>query len=254
MCGMQIAMTHGILAGTVHYPAADDAGIEAYLAVPQNDAPRGGVVLIHHLPGYDEATREFARTFAVHGYNAVVPNLYSREGGPGVSHEDAAAAVRAAGGVSDERLIADVGSAAEYLRGLSTSNGKVGVIGYCSGGRQALLAACGLELQAAVDNYGAFVMSDSPASAGLRATSLEERLPELSCPLLGNFGADDSHPSPEETARLAAALDKLGKTYDFKTYEGAGHAFFNVNRTAYRPEAAMDAWDRIFEFYQEHLS
>ncbi|MEZ0108174.1 carboxymethylenebutenolidase [Catenulispora sp. EB89] len=254
MCGMQIAMTNAISAGTVHYPAGDGADIEAYLAVPQDEAPRGGIVLIHHLPGYDEATREYARTFAVHGYNAVVPNLYSREGGPGVSYEDAAAAVRAGGGVSDERLIADVGTAAEYLRALPSANGKIGVIGHCSGGRQALLAACGLELQAAVDNYGAFVMVDSPESTGLRATSLEGRLAELSCPLLGNFGADDGYPSPEETARLEAALDKLGKTYDFKTYEGAGHAFFNVNRVSYRPEAAMDAWERIFEFYGEHLS
>jgi len=254
MSRMEIAMTNAIQAGTVHYAGSDGAQIEAYLAVPLDDAPRGGVVLVHHLPGYDEATREFARTFAVHGYNAVVPNLYSREGGPGIAHEDAAAAVRAAGGVSDERLIADVDSAASYLRGLPTANGKVGVIGYCSGGRQALLAACALDLQAAVDNYGAFVMSDSPASAGLRATSLESRLPGLSCPLLGNFGGDDAHPSPAEIEQLAEALDKLGKTYDFKTYEGAGHAFFNVNRVSYRAEAAMDAWDRIFAFYKQHLS
>ena len=252
---MQIAMTNAIQAGTVHYPAADGAQIEAYLAVPQDDAPRGGVVLIHHLPGYDEATREFARTFAVHGYNAVVPNLYSREGGPGIAPEDAAASVRAEGGVPDERLIADVGTAAAYLRGLDTANGKVGVIGHCSGGRQAVLVACaGLDLQAAVNNYGAFVMLDSPEGSGMRATSLESRLPELACPLLGNFGADDKFPTPEQTAQLAAALDKLGKPYDFKTYEGAGHAFFNVNRVSYRPEAAMDAWDRIFEFYGTHLS
>ncbi|GAA1954157.1 dienelactone hydrolase family protein [Catenulispora subtropica] len=254
MAAMQTAMTNAIQAGTVHFAGNDGAEIEAYLAVPQNDAPRGGVVLIHHLPGYDEATREFARTFAVHGYDAVVPNLYSREGGPGISHEDAAAAVRADGGVPDERLVADVGAAAAYLRSLPTSNGRVGTIGYCSGGRQSLLAACSLELQAAVDNYGAFVMSDTPEGIGLRATSLESLLPGLSCPLLGNFGADDTHPSPEETARLAEALDKLGKTYDFKTYEGAGHAFFNVNRVSYRAEAAMDAWDRIFAFFQANLS
>ncbi|MFD0637588.1 dienelactone hydrolase family protein [Catenulispora yoronensis] len=247
-------MTKAIQAGTVHFAGNDGAEIEAYLAVPQDDAPRGGVVLIHHLPGYDESTRELARTFAVHGYNAVVPNLYSREGGPGISHEDAAAAVRADGGVADERLVADIGAAATYLRSLETSNGKIGAIGYCSGGRQALLAACSLDLQAAVDNYGAFVMSDTPAGIGLRATSLESLLPGLSCPLLGNFGADDSHPSPEETARLGEALDKLGKTYDFKTYEGAGHGFFNVNRVNYRAEAAMDAWDRIFTFYKQYLS
>ena len=253
MAVMDIAMTNAIQAGTVHFEAPD-AELEAYLALPLEDAPRGGVVLIHHLPGYDEATREFARTFAVHCYNALVPNLYRREGGHGIRPEDAAAAVRAAGGVPDERLVADVGAAAAYLRSLPTSNGKVGTIGYCSGGRQALLAACELDLQAAVDNYGAFVMTDSPDTSGLRATSLESRLPGLSCPLLGNFGGDDTHPSPAETARLAEALDKLGKSYDFKTYEGAGHAFFNVNRVSYRAEAAMDAWERIFRFYAANLT
>ncbi|MFL6114636.1 MAG: dienelactone hydrolase family protein, partial [Catenulispora sp.] len=93
-----------------------------------------------------------------------------------------------------------------------------------------------------------------PESTGLRATSLESRLPGLSCPLLGNFGGDDTHPSPAENERLAEALERLGKTYDFKTYQGAGHAFFNVTRVAYRAEAAMDAWDRIFDFYRKHLS
>jgi carboxymethylenebutenolidase len=246
-------MYDATLAETVTIRGDGGDEIEAYLARPMSPGPLGGVVVIHHMPGYDAPTKEIARRFAAEGYNALMPNLYHRDA-PGASPDDAAAAARAKGGVPDERLVGDVAGAAAHLRALTSSNGKVGVIGYCSGGRQALLAACGLDLQAAVDNYGAFVMSDSPSGSGLRATSLEDRLPGLSCPLLGNFGGDDTHPSPEETARLAAALDKLGKQYDFKTYEGAGHAFFNVNRTAYRAEAAMDAWDRIFEFYKEHLS
>jgi carboxymethylenebutenolidase len=245
-------MSDAFLSQTITITAGDDQ-IEAYAALVQDAAPRGGVVVIHHLPGYDDETKEIVRRFGAMGYNAVMPNLYWRDA-PGASPDDAAAAGRAKGGVPDERLVTDVAGAAEYLRALPNSNGKAGVIGHCSGGRQALLAACALDLQAVVDNYGAFVMADSPAGSALRATSLEARLPELSCPLLGNFGADDAYPSPAETARLAAALDALGKPYDFKTYDGAGHAFFNVNRAAYRPEAAMDGWDRIFAFYQEHLS
>ena len=77
---------------------------------------------------------------------------------------------------------------------------------------------------------------------------------QLSCPLLGLFGADDTFPAPEETAKLAAELDRLGKTHDFHTYDGAGHAFFAVDRPSYRPEAAKDGWQRVFEFFGTHLS
>src|SRR5215469_13831958 len=86
---------------------------------------------------------------------------------------------RARGGVPDERLVGDVGGAAAHLRLLPSSNRKVGVIGYCSGGRQSVLAACSRDLNAAVDCYGAYVVSDSPQGGSVRMTSLVDRLPEL---------------------------------------------------------------------------
>src|SRR5256714_13897945 len=142
---------------------AGDGGdeIEAYEARPASGHRRGGVVVIHHMPGYDRATKEIVRRFAELGYDAVMPNLYWREA-PGASPDDAAAAARAQGGVPDERLIGDVAGAAQYLRSLQSSNGKVGVIGYCSGGRQSVLAACNVDLDAAVDRYGAFVTGEPP--------------------------------------------------------------------------------------------
>jgi carboxymethylenebutenolidase len=76
----------------------------------------------------------------------------------------------------------------------------------------------------------------------------------LSCPLLGLFGADDQYPTPEETAELSKVLTELGKAHEFHTYEGAGHAFFSVNRPSYRPEAANDGWEKIFDFYGTHLT
>ena len=115
------------------------------------------------MPGYDEATKEITRKFAAHGYLAICPNLYFREA-PGASPDDAAATARAQGGVPDERLVGDVGGAAAHLRSFGSSNGKVATIGYCSGGRQSFLAACSLDLDAAVDCYGAFVIG--PATGG----------------------------------------------------------------------------------------
>jgi carboxymethylenebutenolidase len=134
---------------TVHLAGHNGDEIEAYVAQPAGDAPRGGVVVIHHMPGWDRATKEITRRFAELGYDAVCPNLYWREA-PGAAPDDAAATARAQGGVPDERLVGDVGGAAAWLRSLPTSNGKVGVIGYCSGGRQSVLAACSLDLDAAV--------------------------------------------------------------------------------------------------------
>ena len=95
-------------------------------ASPTTDAARGGVVVIHHMPGYDRATKEITRRFAELGYDAICPNLYYREA-PGADPDDAAATVRAAGGVPDDRLVGDVAGAAEYLRKLDGANGKIGV-------------------------------------------------------------------------------------------------------------------------------
>src|ERR1700759_4126552 len=137
-------MSDALSAETIQIPGAGGEDIEAYIARPAEDTSRGGVVVIHHMPGYDRATKEIARRFAELGYDAICPNLYWREA-PGAAPDDAAATARAEGGVPDERLGGDVGGAAAYLRGLPSSNGKVGVIGYCSGGRQSVLVGCSLK-------------------------------------------------------------------------------------------------------------
>ncbi|NJC72346.1 dienelactone hydrolase family protein [Planosporangium thailandense] len=246
-------MYDAMLAETVTISGHGGDEIEAYLARPLGPGPYGAVVVIHHMPGYDAATKEITRKFAAHGYLAICPNLYSREA-PGASPDDAAATARANGGVPDERLVGDVGGAAAYLRGLNSSNGKVGVIGYCSGGRQSFLAACNLDLDAAVDCYGAFVVGTPPEGYPLQVKPLNDIADRLSCPLLGLFGGEDKYPSPEQTAELDQLLTKLGKEHEFHTYDDAGHAFFAVNRPNYRPEAAVDGWNKVFDFFGRHLS
>jgi carboxymethylenebutenolidase len=246
-------MSDAIRAETVTMSGHGGDEIEAYLARPLDGGPRGSVVVIHHMPGYDAATKEMVRTFAVHGYAALCPNLYAREA-PGASPDDASAFVRSKGGVPDERLVGDVDGAAKYLKALDGANGKVGVIGHCSGGRHAYLSACSLRLDAAVDCYGAFVVGTPPASFPLAVTPLLPIADRLSCPLLGLFGADDKYPTPEQTAELERVLTEHGKTFEFHTYEGAGHAFFSVDRPSYRPEAAVDGWRRIFTWFDRYLS
>jgi carboxymethylenebutenolidase len=246
-------MYDGMMAESIRIAGHGGDEIEAYFARPLGPGPYGGVVVIHHMPGYDAATKEITRTFATYGYTAVCPNLYWREA-PGASPDDAAAVVRAAGGVPDERLVGDVDGAARYLRSLTYSNGKVGVIGYCSGGRQAFLAACSLPLDAAVDCYGAFIVGSPPEGMPLKVGPIVGMTEHLSCPLLGLFGAEDSFPSPNETAELENELARHAKPYEFHTYEGAGHAFFAVDRPSYRPEAATDGWERIRAWFGRYLA
>lgn len=246
-------MYDAMMAETISVAGHGGDQIEAYLARPLGPGPFGSVVVIHHMPGYDEGTKEITRKFAAHGYAALCPNLYSREA-PGASPDDAAAAARARGGVPDERLIGDVGGAVAYLRSLPASNGKVATIGYCSGGRQSFLSACSLQLEAAVDCYGGFVVRKPPEDRPLKVGPVAHLAPNLSCPLLGLFGADDSYPSPDEVAELEKALSAAGKTFEFHSYEGAGHAFFAVDRPSYRPEAAVDGWGKIWDFFARNLA
>src|SRR2546421_7311 len=101
-----------ICAQTVMITGHGGDAIEAYQAVPLAPASRGGIIWIHHMPGYDRETKEFVRRLAVAGYHTIVPNLYWREA-PGAEPDDAAATARAAGGVPDDRLVGDVAGAVE---------------------------------------------------------------------------------------------------------------------------------------------
>src|SRR6202046_5469661 len=225
-------MSDSMTAETIRINGHGGEEIEAYLARPSDDGSRGGVVVIHHLPGYDRGTKEIARRFAELGYGAICPNLYWRQA-PGAPPDDAAATARAQGGVPDEQLIGDVAGAAAHLRSLASSNGKIGVIGYCSGGRQSVLAACNVDLDAAVDCYGAFVVGTPPEGFPLPISGFPEQIPNLRAPLLGLFGNEDQHPSPEQVDELEELLKANGKAYEFHRYDDAGHAFFSVDRPAY---------------------
>jgi len=240
-------------AETITFKGHGGDEIEAYLAQPLGDGPYGGVVVIHHMPGYDRSSKEVARRFAAEGYLALMPNLYHREA-PGASPDDAAAAARARGGVPDERLVGEVAGAMELLKSLSKSNGKVATIGYCSGGRQSFLAAVSLPLDAAVACYPGGLVSAPAAGSPVRSTPLLDRVKDLSCPLLGLFGEEDKYPTPDEVAILDKELSAHGKVHEFHSYPGAGHAFFQVDRPSYRVEAALDGWQRIHDFFARYLA
>ena len=247
-------MYQGMLAETVNLYGHNGDIISTYFARPLGAGPYPGVVVIHHMPGWDEESKETTRKLAYHGYAAICPNLHYREA-PGSSSDDAAAAVRAAGGVPDDRCIGDVEAAAAFLRTLPYHNGKVGVIGYCSGGRQTLLVGCNSSLfDAAVDCYGGRVVVQPEQLTPAAPVPVIDMVERLSCPLLGLFGAEDGNPDPAQVARIQEELERCNKTYEFHTYPGAGHAFFSVDRPSYHQPSAADGWQRVFAWFEKYLS
>jgi carboxymethylenebutenolidase len=210
------------------------------------------MVLVHHMPGWDEWYRETTRKFAHYGYLALSPNLYARAGHGTV--DDVTAKVRADGGVADDQAVGDLAGAMHYLRALAYSNGKVGIFGTCSGGRHAYLAACRAPgFDAVVDCWGGRVVMANEELTPKQPVAPLDYTKDLICPLLGLFGEEDRSPTPEQVAIHEQALKRLGKAYEFHMYPKAGHGFFYYDRPAYRQEQTVDGWKKIFTFLEKHL-
>ena len=243
----------GMIAETITVQGSNGDPIHTYFARPPGPGPFPGVVLIHHLPGWDELYREFARKFSHHGYLSISPDLYCREGHG--TAEDVAAKVRGDGGVSDDQVMGDVEGAAKYLASLPSSNGKVGVFGTCSGGRHAFLAGCRLDVvDAVVECWGGGVVKSQSELTPQQPVAPIDYTADLGSPILGLFGEDDRSPTPEQVQQHEAELKKHGKDYEFHNYEGAGHGFFYHDRPMYRQQQAVDGWEKLFTFLGKHLS
>ena len=150
----------------------------------------------------------------------------------------------------------DVAASMAYLRAQPNSNGKIGVIGFCSGGRHTYLVGCRLQgIDALVDCWGGNVIVDDPKALNAkRPVAPIDLTDKMTAPLLGLFGNDDENPTADQVNRTEAVLKKLGKNYEFHRYDGAGHAFFNHARApAYRAEQAADGWKKVFAFFKKHL-
>jgi carboxymethylenebutenolidase len=245
-------MLEGMLAETIGITGHNGDTIQAYFARPLTATPVPGVLVVHHMPGWDEWSKEVTRKLAYHGYAAICPHLFHRFG-PG-RWDDVAAAARAKGGVSDSQVLGDAEGATAFLRAQPYSNRKVGAIGFCSGGRQVYMLACRTHLDAAVDCWGGRVVASPEQLTENQPVAVIDMTPGMHAPLLGIFGNDDANPDPAQVNRIEEELKRHGKEYEFHRYDGAGHGFFATDRPAYRPEQAVDGWKKVFAFFEKHLS
>jgi carboxymethylenebutenolidase len=233
--------------------------INGHLALPAEPAPAGGraaMIVIHEAGGLGEHIRDVTNRFANLGYVALGVDLYTREGGPPPT-DDVQALMSRLFSMSDARALGDLEGAADFLRAREDTSGKVGVIGFCMGGRYTLLFACGSDrVDAAVDCWGGFI---DKATLEERSTEARPRPPlemarELHCPLMAAIGAEDHNPSPEMGQRLREGAEASGQEVVVDVYEGAGHAFFADYRPSYRAGPAAKLWERAVPFLARRLA
>ncbi len=242
----------GMLAETVTMEGAQGDRIHAYLSRPLGPGPFPSIILIPHIPGWDELNREVARRYTQHGFVTLCPNIYERFG-HGTPEEIAGKAIQA-GGVPDESVMGDCRGALSYLTSQPYSNGRVGATGMCSGGRHAFMAGCQVPgLDAVVDCWGGRVVMPEENLTPATPVAAIDLTSQLACPLLGFFGNDDRSPSPQQVDQHEAELKKHGKDYVFYRYDGAGHAIWNYASDTYRPAQAIDSWNKALAFFDEHL-
>ncbi len=217
-----------------------------HIHTPVGAGPFPGVVVVMHAPGVDAFIQDICERLALEGYVAIAPDLYHRETEEQAKDDP----ITRMGRLRDAEIAQDINAALDHLRSLrQVSPERIGIVGFCMGGRIAyMMAALNPSFRACVDFYGgniAVPWGEGPSPLDLT--------PKISCPVLGLFGAEDTNPSPEDVARLDAALTRHNKPHEFHIYPGAGHAFMNQARPSYRPEAARDAWQRCLDFLGRYL-
>jgi carboxymethylenebutenolidase len=238
----------------VELKSGDDT-ITGYLARPSQPGNYPGIIVIHEAFGLVEHIRDIARRFANIGYNALAPDLYARAGGPS-NPNDMATVMPVMFGKRDTEAVQDLEAAAARLRALPGATGKIGAIGFCSGGRQTLLFACNSsKVDAAVDCWGGFIDRATPDAAHSpeRPTPVLNYVSQLHCPLFGVFGEEDQNPSVALSEDLKRRADAAHKDVTIKVYKNAGHAFLADYRPSYREGPATELWADAVAFFDKHL-
>jgi carboxymethylenebutenolidase len=246
--------TSRIKGGVIALPSGGGT-IAAYVATPNQPGNYPGIVVIQEAFGLVDHICDLARRFANIGYNAIAPALYWRRGAP-TDPGDINTVFPVMFGLPDSEAVQDLEASADYLRALPGATGKVGAIGFCSGGRHTLLFACSSgKVDAAIDCWGGFIQRATPndETTAARPKPPLDMIGQLHCPLFGVFGVEDQNPPVEMEAELKNRAAAAGKNVETKVYQGAGHAFLADYRPSFREGPAFQLWGDILVYFDKHL-
>ena len=231
-------LAFSLQAGTTVKFASTPGPGSGYLAVPSGAGKHGAIVVIQEWWGLNDWIKQQADHFAKEGYVALAPDLYR-----GKSTSDPTEAHELMRGLPEDRAMADLRGAYDYLRKRNDVDpSRIAVIGWCMGGGYALMLGIDEpKLAGIVMNYGHLVTDP-------------KTIRSIQPPILGNFGAEDRGIPPADVREFDSVLKAAGKKADIKIYGGAGHGFMNPNnKEGYVPTATEDAWKRIDSFLGKTL-
>ena len=226
---------------------SDGNAMRMYVSAPAGAGPFPGIVIMQHQGGVDEFIQQITQRLAQGGYIAAAPDLYHRDG-PDCKDDMVTRRSR----LSDRRIINDIAATVSFLqRRDSIARERIGIMGFCMGGRLALLgAATNPTFKVAV----AFYPGNTFRAWGRDLPSPFERMVDIQCPVQGHFGADDANPSPEDMTKLDTELTKFNKPHEFHSYANAGHAFMDSTKESYRRHADEASWPKTLEFFGRQLN
>ncbi len=222
---------------------AADGDMPAFVARPSGPGKHPAVIVVMEAFGLNDHIKEVAGRIAAEGYVALAPDLYYREPNNVVGYDQLPEAIRLMTSLRDDKIVADMAAAVSYLQSQDFVRGdRIGVTGFCMGGRISFLTACkNSDIKASVPFYGGGI------------GGLLDHAPKITCPMLLFFGDQDAFIPNEEVDKIKATLATLKKSAEVAVYPGAPHGFFCAERDSYRPEAATNAWDRLKTFFAKHL-
>ena len=218
-----------------------------YLGMPQGDGPFPAVVVAQAAGGMDEFIQSIVDRLAEEGYAAVAPDLYHRT----TEEIEKATGKTRRQLLDDTEIVADIGATVSFLQSHPSVNSeRIGVTGFCMGGRVVWLAAVSNpNFKACVPFYGGFIMD----SWGIATQSPFKKKKNIDCPMMFHFGEIDQNPSLDDMARFDEELTRLGKPHEFYVYPGADHRFLDHTYTAYQQEASELSWARTLDFFAANL-
>jgi len=225
-----------------------DGAMDIYEAVPDGDA-RAAVIVIQEAFGVNDHIQDVARRLAEAGYHAVAPALFHRAGGGTAGYDDFASVMPLFEGVTDDGILDDVDATIAHLGAAGFAPDRIGIVGFCFGGRVTFLVAARRALGAAVGFYGGGIA----AAGGLPFPPLIGESASLQTPWLGLFGDLDRGISIESVEELRTALQAAPVDAAIVRYADADHGFHCDARASYHAESAVDGWRRTLEWFDARI-
>ena len=240
--------SNGLVAGEVKIPV-QGGEIPAYRAMPASGGPFATILVVHEIFGVHEHIKDICRRLAKAGYFAVAPYLYAREGDV-VGKTDIKDVLAVVHTVPEPQVVSDLDATVAWAKATGKADiSRLGITGFCWGGRQVwLYAAHNPNLKAAVAWYGPLQIPQSDHTP----INPDDEVAKMNAPVLGLYGGADPNIPESQVDAMRAAIKTAGKSSEIVVYPNTPHGFNADYRPSYRPDQAKEGWQRMLIWFKKN--